>query len=538
MTSPSGGALVPDGTPGGGWKHLPWVTLGVVLVQFGVYAWTAAAGPLDVDAMVRWGAKVGPLMTEAGQPWRLVTANFLHRDLAHVGLNMLVLLAVGWVLEGAWRRLDYAALLVASGLATMTASLIWAEEVSVGASGMAYGCVGGLIVLGRRHRAVLSPLARRMAGEGVLPTVLVFLWMGWTSVGVDNAGHLGGFLAGLWAGVFLVPRKLAPQEPRRVGLLRAGGLVGVACVGAALGVWGRSSWRVERDGVFGVSVPMPQGWRQGADRFGRVAFSNGLPGVGRASFAAEALDMGEPGDGELQARRFLETALGPQVSGPGGPPVRGQGPEPARVNGRRALRVRAELPGPEGLTHLMAFFVPQGDFVYQLVFTWPEAFPGYARVVERMVAELRLDEPAVLREARARALLVPGAGEPLHALGTALRRWGQPAQAVAPLEAAVKLSPSWVGTRVELARALFESGRVEEGCRAAEEAQVYGPTEAMALEAGVRCELARGDAEGALRRLEAARRIAPLDSRLRAAEAALRATVDPGPSGGYKTRHP
>ncbi|WP_245767181.1 rhomboid family protein [Stigmatella erecta] len=499
----------------------------MVLVQFGVYAWTAAAGPLDVDAMVRWGAKVGPLMTEAGQPWRLVTANFLHRDLPHVGLNMLVLLAVGWVLEGAWRRLDYAALLVASGLATMTASLIWAEEVSVGASGMAYGCVGGLIVLGRRHRAVLSPLARRMAGEGVLPTVLVFLWMGWTSVGVDNAGHLGGFLAGLWAGVFLVPRKLTPQEPRRVGLLRAGGLVLVACGGAALGVWGRSTWRVERDGVFGVSVSMPQGWRQGADRFGRVAFSNGLPGLGRASFAAEALDMGEPGDGEPQARRFLETVLVP--GGAGELPVRSQGPEPARVNGQRALRVRAELPGPGGLTHLMAFFVPQGDFVYQLVFTWPGAFPGYARVVERMVAELRLDEPAVLREARARALLVPGAGEPLHALGTALRRWGRPAQAVAPLEAAVKLSPAWVGTRVELARAFFESGRVEEGCRAAEEAQVYGPTEAIALEAGVRCELARGDAEGALRRLEAARRIAPLDSRLRAAEAALRATVVPGP---------
>jgi rhomboid protease GluP len=82
---------------------------------------------------------------------------------------------------------------------------------------------------------------------------------------------------------------------------------------------------------------------------------------------------------------------------------------------------------------------------------------------------------------------------------------------------------------VELARAFFESGRVEEGCRAAEEAQVYGPTEAMALEAGVRCALAQGDAGGALRRLEEARRLAPLDSRLRAAEAALRATVGHGP---------
>jgi membrane associated rhomboid family serine protease len=511
-----------------GLGRVPWVTLGVVLAQVGAYLWTAAAGPLDVDAMVRFGAKVGPLITEAGQLWRLLTANFLHRDGLHLGVNVLVLLAAGAVLEGTWRRLEYGALLLAAGLATMTCSLLWAAEVSVGASGMAYGCVGALIALGRRHRAVLSPLARRMAGEGVLPTVLVFLWMGWTSVGVDNAGHLGGFGAGLLVGLFLVPERSSSGEPREAVLLRVGGVVAVALVLAGLGVLGRSMWRVERDEVFGVSVAMPGSWRQGADRLGRLAFSNGLPGVGRASFAAEAIEAGEPGDGELQARRFVETALLPHAVVPEGKPVAIRGPEPAWVNGRRAQRVQAELHGPEGITFLSALFVPCGEFVYQLVFTWPEAFPGYARVVERMVAELRLEEPAALREARARALLVPGASEPLHLLGTALRRWGRPAEAVEPLREAVRLAPSQVGTRVELARALFESGSVEEGCHAAEEAQVYGPSETVALEAGVRCELARGDTERALLRLEEARRVDPRDPRLRAAEAALRATLQAG----------
>ncbi|MBN1207568.1 MAG: rhomboid family intramembrane serine protease [Myxococcaceae bacterium] len=478
--------------------------------------------------MVRFGAKVGPLITEAGQLWRLLTANFLHRDGVHLGVNVLVLLSVGSVLEGTWRRLEYGALLLAVGLATMTCSLLWADEVSVGASGMAYGCVGALIALGRRYRAVLSPLARRMAGEGVLPTVLVFLWMGWTSVGVDNAGHLGGFGAGLLVGLFLVPERLSASEPREAVLPRVASVAAVAVAFAALGVLGRSLWRVERDEVFGVSVAMPGSWRQGADRLGRLAFSNGLPGVGRASFAAEAIEAGEPGDGELQARRFVETALSPQAAIPEGKPVAIRGPEPAWVNGRRAQRVQAELHGPEGVTHLRALFVPSGEFVYQLVFTWPEAFPGYARVVERMVAELRLEEPAALREARARALLVPGASEPLHVLGTALRRWGRPEEAVEPLREAVRLAPSQVGTRVELARAFFESGSVEEGCRAAEEARVYGPSETVALEAGVRCELARGDTERALLRLEEARRVDPQDPRLRAAEAALRATVQAG----------
>jgi membrane associated rhomboid family serine protease len=497
--------------------------VGLVLVGVGVYGATAALGPLDVDAMVRFGAKVGPLITEAGEPWRLVTANLLHRDWVHLGVNVLALLATGVALERTYRRWDYAALLVASGLATMTGSLLWAEEVGVGASGIAYGCVGALIVLGRRHRAVLTPFARMMAGEGVLPTVLLFLWMGWTSVGVDNAGHLGGFATGLLVGLFLVPARLIPAESRGGRLLPAASVVVAAVLLAAVGVLGRSTWRVERDDVFGVSVSMPRGWRQGADRLGRLAFSNGLPGLGRASFAAEAIEAGEPGDGELQARRFIETTL---LGLSEGPPEVVRGPEPARVHERRAQRVRARLHGPEGTTELMALFVPRGEFVYQLVFTWPAAFPSYGGVVERMAAELRLDEPAMLREARARALLVPGAGEPLLELGASLRRWGLPEEAVEPLAASVRLAPSRVETRVELARAFFEVGRVEEGCHAAEEAQVYGPAETVALEAGVRCELARGDVERALLRLEEARRVDPLDPRLRAAEAALRATME------------
>jgi rhomboid protease GluP len=508
--------------------RVPWVTLGLAVVLSGVYGWTAWGGPLDVDGMVRFGAKVGPLITEAGEPWRLLTANFLHRGGLHLGLNLLVLLAMGSVLEGTWRRLDYGALLLAAGLSTMTCSLLWAEEVSVGASGVAYGCVGALIVLGRRYGAELSPVGRRLAGEGVLPTVLVFLWMGWTSVGVDNAGHLGGFVAGLLVGLFVAPERLLASEPRSVGLTRAGAVVALSVVLAAAGVFVRSLWRVERDDVFGVSVAMPGAWRQGADRLGRLAFSNGLPGLGRASFAAQAIEAGEPGTGQVQAVHFVETALSPEAAVPEGRPVKVQGPVPAWVSGGPAQQVQAELRGPGGVTHLRALFVPRGEFVYQLVFTWPDAFPRYERVVDRMVAELRLEEPAMLRQARARALLVPGASEPLAELGTALRRWGRPEEAVEPLTEAVRLAPSQVATRGELARALFESGHVEEGCRAAEEAQVYGPSETVALEAGVRCELARGNTERALLRLEEARRVAPDDARLRAAEAALRATMKAG----------
>ncbi|WP_420821699.1 rhomboid family intramembrane serine protease [Pyxidicoccus trucidator] len=505
----------------GGW---PWVTLALAVVLVAVHASLGLAGPVDVDALVRWGAKSGPLVVEAGQTWRLVTANFLHRDWLHLGLNLLVLVAAGAALERACWRWDYAALLGAAGLATMAGSLGWSGAVSVGASGLVYACVGALLVMGRRYRGRPRGKGRWLSGDGALPTVLVFLWMGWTSVGVDNAGHLGGLLTGLLVGAFLEPR-----GPGR-GLARPAGLLLAALVVAALVVAERSGWRREQDDGFGVSVPLPEGWRSEEDGQGRRAFSNGLPGLGRATFSAEVIEVGEPGDGAAQARHFQEETLVPGAPGPEGRTLKVVGPVPTRLGGRDAQRVKAEVEGPGGATHLLAFFVPRGEWVYRLLFTWPAAYPAYEAVVDRMVVELRFGEPALLRQARARALLVPGAPGPQRALGGELRRWGLPEEAVSPLADAVRLAPSHVETRVELARALFETGRVEEGCHAAAEARVYGPSDTGALEAGVRCELARGDVARALEQLEEARRVDPRDARLRAAEVALRAVLEaPGP---------
>ncbi|RYZ34606.1 MAG: rhomboid family intramembrane serine protease, partial [Myxococcaceae bacterium] len=292
----------------------------------------------------------------------------------------------------------------------------------------------------------------------------------------------------------------------------------------------RSGWRVERDDGFGLAVSLPEGWRREDDGRGRRAFSNGLMGLGRATLAAEAIEAGEPGDGSAQARHFRDEALVPGVAGPEGRTVSVGALEPASLGGRPAQRIRGELEGPGGRTHLVAWFVPRGEWVYRLVLTWPHAYSAYGRVVDRMMADVRFEEPAGLRIARARALLVPGVAGPLRELGHALRRWGLPADAVEPLVSAVRLAPTHVETRVELARAFFESGQVEEGCHAAEEARVYGPSDTGAMEAGVRCELARGDTARALLRLEEARRMDPRDARLRAAEGALKAALEtPGP---------
>jgi membrane associated rhomboid family serine protease/tetratricopeptide (TPR) repeat protein len=509
--------------------RFPWITSAIIVLNLVIYALSVSDGPMDIDAMVRFGGKVGPLVTDLGEFWRLFTANFLHRDALHVGLNMFVLFYVGGALENAYRTLDFLWLLLFSGLATMTASLFLSDAVSLGASGMVYGCLGGLVVFGLKYRSILPSRYRRIMGEAAIPTVIALLLYGLTSAGVDNWAHLGGLAAGLVTALFLRPRLLT-DLPRVwwSPALRAlpSLLVGFAVVfGQAMFADLLPPLRVERDDDFGISVPVPRDWRRGANRLGQLAYYNGLPGLGRATFAAEAVQTGEPADAAQQARRFVEESLKPDVLGPEVLKVTASEPQAAKVAERDALLVRANFEEPFGTTHLLAYFVPRGELVYQLVFSYPAAFPRYGHVVEQMVAGMRFEEPRAVREARARALLFPNAPWSLGLLGETLRRQGEPFEAAEALRRAVRAQPSSAALRTQLAMSLLQAGQIEEACAAAQAAVLYGPRNPAALEADARCELERGNPRRALNRLQEARSQAPNDERLKQAEAKLRAAM-------------
>jgi hypothetical protein len=354
---------------------------------------------------------------------------------------MFVLFNVGGALENTYRTLDYLWLLVFSGVATMSASLWLSDAVSLGASGMVYGCLGAIVVFGLKYRAILPSRYRTIMSEAAIPTVLGLLLIGITSEGVDNWAHVGGLMAGLVTGLFMRPRLLADVGPRWAPALRAAPTLTVACLlafGPTLIGDQLPSMRHERDDVYGISVPVPKAWRRGADRYGTVAWNNGLPDFGRASFAAQAVEMPEGADAAAQAARFVEATknLPTEVGA-----VRGayasevlkavvEPPVPSRIGERDALKVHAVLTERSGPTHVFAFFVPRGELVYQLVFKFPADFPRYAHVVDQMQAGIHFEERKTLREARAQAALFPNSPMLLGRLGQALRREGACASAV------------------------------------------------------------------------------------------------------------
>lgn len=132
-----------------------------------------------------------------GEWYRLLTSVFLHSNIGHIFNNMLVLAFIGSVLEkeiGAWK---YGILYLASGILAGCASMVYNMLrddyiVSIGASGAVFGIVGAvlyLVLFQKGRNAQYS--ARQIAWMAFLS-----LYGGFTSQGVDNAAHVGGFIAG------------------------------------------------------------------------------------------------------------------------------------------------------------------------------------------------------------------------------------------------------------------------------------------------------------------------------------------------------
>lgn len=513
-----------------GFSQFPWLTSGIIMLNVAVFLLTTDNGVLALDDMVLRGAKVGPLVLDLGELWRLFTANFLHHDALHIGLNMFVLFNVGYVLENTYRTLDYIWLLVFTGVVTMTTSLVFNDSITVGASGIVFGCMGGVVAFGLRYHRQLPATYRTLLSNAAIPIVLGLLLIGVTSQGVDNGAHVGGLVAGLVTGVFMRPRLLAPSrrfwwEPA-LRALPSFLVLALIVFGQPL-LFGQvlPRLRVERSDAFGVSMPVPAGWVAGADPLGPVAWYNGLPSAGRASVVAQAIEMPEGADVHEAARRFVAERLVPRQLGDDVLSVKVEPPEPWRVGDRDGLRVRATIDETGGVRKLQVIFVPRGTLVYELITEWPAAFPRYAQVAELIMQGLRFNEPRALRQVRAEALLFPNSPPALARLGLALLEQGEATAAADALAAAVRGAPSDVTYRVALVRAYLDTGEVERGCAASAAAVSYAPDDAQALEADARCELARGRPRRALEQLEKARASAPDDARLREAESKLRATL-------------
>ncbi len=195
---------------------LRWVNLLIIAVNILVFAVMEFLGSTqDAGLMLEWGAAYTPLILE-GQWYRLFSSMFLHFGLGHLFNNMLLLLFMGDLLEklvGKWR---YLLIYLGSGLAGNLLSLFWELRtgdmyVSAGASGAIFGVVGGVLVLVLKNRGRVQDVTVRRLGFMVLLTI----YYGFQTVGVNNAAHIGGLLGGILFTWILCPHKYRRLPGRR-----------------------------------------------------------------------------------------------------------------------------------------------------------------------------------------------------------------------------------------------------------------------------------------------------------------------------------
>ena len=152
----------------------------------------AALMNLDSGALIVTGANVGRL-TAGGEPWRLLTAIFLHAGILHLLFNTWAIRVIGPLIEELYGPRKMFVLYLGTGILSNVASLWWhgMRLLQVGASGAIFGLIGVGAVYGLRRGGSLGEMLRKqMMTWAIYGVVMGFL------LRADNAAHIGGFLAG------------------------------------------------------------------------------------------------------------------------------------------------------------------------------------------------------------------------------------------------------------------------------------------------------------------------------------------------------
>ncbi len=152
-----------------------------------------------------------PLAYNMSQPWRFVTAIFLHGSLLHIGFNMWVLMDIGPMVEELYGSARYLFLFVVTGVAGYILSSS-VGHLSVGASGSLLGLVGVLLAAttGRKN------MAAQALRSALIRWLIYIAVLGFVFSGTDNYAHLGGVASGYALGRLMPDRTPADLSERRM----------------------------------------------------------------------------------------------------------------------------------------------------------------------------------------------------------------------------------------------------------------------------------------------------------------------------------
>jgi membrane associated rhomboid family serine protease len=170
---------------------------------------------------LRFGELFGPLV--GTEPFRLLSATFVHGGALHIFFNSGALLYLGRFVEGEFGSARFAILFVLSAIGGFALAVFWNPYVRVvGASGGIFGLIGAMTAMFLVRR---DPVLKK----AVVQMLIYALIMTFIFPGISISAHLGGLAAGVVIGFFFeLTRRTRALDKVMVALA-------VLAVGASVG---------------------------------------------------------------------------------------------------------------------------------------------------------------------------------------------------------------------------------------------------------------------------------------------------------------
>ena len=170
----------------------PIVTYALIIINILVFFIPMLLSNSDIA--VAYLGSYGPFV-KMGEYYRLITAAFVHANIAHLLFNMYALWIIGMQLEsfiGKWRFL--VVYLFSAICGSLLSVVVTPDALSVGASGAIFGLLGALLYFGYHYRIYLGTVIKSQ----IIPLIVINLLLGFMVPGIDNAAHIGGLIAGVF----------------------------------------------------------------------------------------------------------------------------------------------------------------------------------------------------------------------------------------------------------------------------------------------------------------------------------------------------
>lgn len=148
------------------------------------------------DAYRKWGS---PTTTDIfnGHIWGLLTSNFLHVEVWHIGFNLYWIWLLGKKIEFESSRMQYLFLVISAAIVCSLAQLGFSSTTGIGLSGIVYAFFGYIYVQATVSEEYHEFLDKRTTNLFFIWLVLCLVLTHFKVMNIANAAHMAGLIWGV-----------------------------------------------------------------------------------------------------------------------------------------------------------------------------------------------------------------------------------------------------------------------------------------------------------------------------------------------------